>query len=65
MSSGAVDYIKIMTTHFNKFIPKCAVDLKIGATALSYLHPTRGWKRVSFKRMGISPPAMENYRDEP
>jgi hypothetical protein len=32
-------------------LPACAVDVKLSEEGLRYHHPTRGWKRVSAKRI--------------
>ena len=44
-------YTDIVTQWLAKFIPPCAVDLRFGPYHMEYLHPRRGWKRVSFRRI--------------
>lgn len=42
---------EISATKWRKLIPACAVQIKEEADAYLYLHPTRGWKRVSKRRL--------------
>lgn len=39
----------------NQFVPKCAVKVESTPAAVLYLHPTKGWRSVSWKRIGINP----------
>jgi hypothetical protein len=41
------------TILWNALIPKCALRPGIGETHVTYLHPTKGFRRVSNKRLGI------------
>ncbi len=34
-------------------IPKCAMCVEIGPRTTKYLHPTKGWRTVSNRRLGI------------
>lgn len=38
---------------WNRWVPKCAVDVEMTPTHVRYLHPTRGWKRVSRRKVGL------------
>lgn len=38
---------------FNRLVPPCSVDIKWEKDCVKYLHPTKGYKRVSFRRLGI------------
>ena len=38
---------------WNAIIPKVAMNVEIGATHTTYLHPTKGLRRVSNARLGI------------
>lgn len=42
-----------LTERFNRIVPPRAVRIKWEADCIRYLHPTKGWKRVSFRRLGI------------
>jgi hypothetical protein len=42
-----------MITRTNKVIPQCALNTEIGPTGLRDLHPTKGWRRVSYRRLGF------------
>ena len=45
------EVITLLLRH--KFIPECAVDVKWDSKGnLSYLHPRKGWKRLSIVRIG-------------
>lgn len=46
-------YTDLVTQRINAFVPRCAVDVRMTETHVEYLHPTRGWKRVSYKRIGV------------
>lgn len=41
---------KIFELLVNPRIPKCSCDLKVNKDSFEYLHPTKGWRRVSFMR---------------
>jgi hypothetical protein len=42
-----------LTRLWNGTIPKCARFVEIGETHTTFLHPTKGWRRVSNKRLGL------------
>jgi len=52
-------YQEHITRLWNRVIPKSAVDIRRKPTDdnnwtyAEYLHPRKGWRRVSRKRMGI------------
>lgn len=48
-------YTDLVTMKLARCVPKRAIGLKVEDTGVSYLHPTKGWKRVSFARIGIKP----------
>ncbi|WP_316173001.1 hypothetical protein [Bradyrhizobium sp. SZCCHNRI2049] len=43
------------TLVLNATIPPSAVAAKADDRGIHYLHPTKGWRFVSFKRLGIIP----------
>ena len=38
---------------WNATIPECAMRIEIGATHVTYLHPTKGLRRVHKRRLGL------------
>ena len=48
-------YTDLITQRLNARIPKCAVGLRFMPTFLLYLHPRKGWKKISYKKMGLKP----------
>lgn len=46
-------YTDEVTRRLNAKIPRCAIDLRFEDTGVLYMHPRKGWKRVSYKRMGL------------
>lgn len=48
-----MNIIDLVTARINRVVPKCAVDLKPVPGGLKYLHPRKGWKRVSARRVGV------------
>jgi hypothetical protein len=47
------NYLDIITERIKRFVPKGAVDLRFNDDSVDYLHPTKGWRRVSLARMGL------------
>ncbi len=45
--------VEQVTALVNSKVPPCAVDLRINTDNIEYLHPTKGWKRVAFRRFGV------------
>jgi hypothetical protein len=45
----------LTTLLINKLIPKCAINWVPTAKGIAYLHPRKGWKFVSWKRLGVIP----------
>lgn len=41
------------TTLWNGLIPRRATRVEIGLTHTRYLHPTKGWRKVSNSRLGL------------
>lgn len=41
------------TNRWNALIPKCAINVKIGETHTTYIHPTKGRRVVNNKRLGL------------
>ena len=42
-----------LTALWNATIPKCALRIEIGRTHVSYLHPTKGFRRIHKRRLGL------------
>ena len=40
---------------WNATVAERAIGAEIGATHTTYLHPTKGYRRVSNKRLGLGP----------
>ena len=43
----------LVTMRWSALIPARAVAVEIGATSTRYLHPTKGWRTVSHRRLGV------------
>ena len=39
---------------WNAIAPKRIAAIRYGADAIHVLHPTKGWRRISHKRLGIA-----------
>lgn len=47
--------VDLVTHLVNLHIPKSAVKVETTPAAVLYLHPTKGWRSVSWKRIGVNP----------
>ncbi len=54
MSATTQFVIARLTALWNAHIPKCAVKVEHMPDHVRYLHPTKGWRRVSNKRLGLA-----------
>jgi len=43
-----------LIAQWNALIPKCAKRIVHRPDGVLYLHPTKGWRRVSYKRLGLA-----------
>ena len=50
-------YTDLVTQRINARVPKCAIGLKFLRDHLLYLHPRKGWKKITYKKMGLKPNA--------
>lgn len=42
------------TRLWNALVPRRAVRVETTLTGIRYLHPTKGWRHVSAKRLGLA-----------
>lgn len=45
----------LVTLRLNSVVPQCAIKVEANAKGISYLHPTKGWRQVSWERVGVKP----------
>lgn len=43
-----------LTRLWNSLIPRRSVTVEHGPTHVRYLHPTKGWRRVANRRLGLA-----------
>jgi hypothetical protein len=49
-----MNFSDLVTARINSRLPKRKLaDLRFEHDAIYYLHPTKGWKRVSYRRLGV------------
>jgi hypothetical protein len=49
----SIDRLEAPISRWNAVIPKCALDAETGPTHTTYLHPRKGFRRVSNKRLVV------------
>lgn len=50
-----MNFTDLVTARLNRMIPQRAVTWRTTDKGIEYLHPTKGWKRISYKRLGVKP----------
>jgi hypothetical protein len=55
MSAEFETYLAFLQSQWNALIPKHAVTVQTLAHGVRWLHPTKGWRFVSSKRLGYTP----------
>ena len=53
-NSFAAQHAQRVTAAWDAIVPKRIAGIRYEADAIHVLHPTKGWRRISHKRLGIA-----------